>query len=107
MALDTTDEGTSAFITVTFYDKEGNPEDPAAVTYEVHDEDTDTELVAAAALSPVSGVVEIDLSGDAVAMHDDTKQKETHVVTIKATHAGGQGLNAEFRFRVHNIVQVT
>ena len=73
----------------------------------MHDEDTGTELVTATDLSPVSGVVEIDLSGDAVAMHDDTKQKETHVVTVKATHAGGEGLNAEFRFRVHNVVQVT
>lgn len=107
MALDTTDEGTSAFITVTFYDKDGAPEDPAAATYEVHDEDTGTELVTATALSPALGVVEIDLSGDAVDMHDATKKKETHVVTIKATHAGGEGLNAEFRFRVINLEEVT
>lgn len=107
MALDTTDEGTSAFITVTFYDKDGNPEDPSSATYEVHDEDTGTELVAASALSPVSGVVEIELSGVAVEMYDATKRKETHVVTIKATHGGGQGLNAAFHFRVNNLAQVT
>jgi hypothetical protein len=107
MALDITNEGTSAFVTVTFYDKSGVPEDPSASTYEVHDEDTGTELVAAAALTPVSGVVEVELSGAAVDMHDATKPRETHVLTIKATHGGGQSMNAAFRYRVRNLAHVT
>lgn len=107
MALDVVDEKTTAYLTVQFKDKDGNLQNPVTSAYKVHDEDTGTELVSTTVLSPTGGEVEIILAGVAVKMHDETKPKETHVVTINATYAGGQELNADFRFRVKNLSHVS
>jgi len=107
MALDTVNEKTTAYVTASFKDKDGNLAQPTTSSYTVHDEDTGAELVSSTALSPTGGSVEIVLSGNAIKMHDETKTKETHVITVNATYAGGEELNAEFRFRVINLSHVS
>jgi hypothetical protein len=106
MALEEINEKSAARLTVAFLDEDEAPIVPTAVTYEVHDEDTGVELRAATPMSLASSV-DIILSDTDTQMNTTTKSKETHVVTVKATFAGGLKINSEYRFRVLNLEQVT
>jgi hypothetical protein len=95
-------EKSQARLTMTFKDYDGVASDPTAPTMAIHDLLTGTEIRAAAAISPTSGVAIETITAAENAMIDASLDFEVHRVTIESDE-----VNEEYRFRVRNLAMVT
>lgn len=94
-------ERSTAYLTVEPKDKDGAAAAPASGTYEVHDLDTLTELVAPTALTP-STSMEIVLSGPiANVLQDPENTTEQRKVTIRLYYGANDELNDEYLYTVN------
>ncbi len=94
-------EGSQARLTMTFKDFDEAAADPTSPTMAIHDQLSDTEIRAAAAISTTSGVAIEVITAAENAMVDSALDYEVHRVTIQSDE-----VNEEFRFRVRNLAQV-
>lgn len=105
--MDTVNEKSSSFLTITFYDKDGVGVSPTSATWKVHDLETGTVLKAAVSLSAGSSV-EVELTVPINSLVTSTNQFETHVVTVEATYSGSDhGHNEQYYYQVKNLNFVT
>jgi len=79
---------------------------PATLTYQVHDVDSGTEILAEAALSPALSV-EITLKPTDNLILDDANQYERRRVTVKATFGVDDSKNDVYFYRVRNLKMVS
>jgi hypothetical protein len=98
-------EGSTAYLTVTFLDKDGNAEAPTSVTWEVHDVPGGEELQGATAIAAASEI-EITLPPAVNAILDDDKEWEQRRVTVKASYGASDAVNSTFDYRVLNLSAV-
>ncbi len=102
MSMHEVREGSQARLTMTFKDFDGSAADPTTPTMAIHDLLSGTEIRAAAAISPSSGVAIETITAAENAMVDASLDYETHRVTIQSDE-----VNEEFRFRVRNLAHVS
>jgi hypothetical protein len=95
-------EGSTAWLTVQFYDRAGAPEIPASVTYRIWDVASSIEIVPSTSLTPGSSV-EITLTSDDNRILDDTLYREARKVIVTAGFAGSETLNQDYVYHVRNI----
>ena len=95
-------EGSTAYLTVSFYDRTGAAVSPASVTWEAHDSDSGTELQAATALTPATSIV-ITIPSAVNVIQNTNHKSELRVVTIKATLGDGSKMNEEAEYQVRNL----
>lgn len=93
-------EGSVAYLTVKFYDKNNVLAIPASATWEVHDLESNTELLAATAIAPIASSVELTLTPTINTFVDRKNDEETRRVTIKATWGAGNTTNAEIDYDI-------
>jgi len=103
--VDRVNEQTSAYYTVSFYDKDGDLEAPASVTYSVTDKASGTVIRADTAL--VTGqTVLVHLDADDTKMLNEDAGFEVHVLTVIGTYGAKDKVTAAIEFQVDNLVGV-
>lgn len=103
--METVNERSTAFLTVTFRDKTGALAAPSLVTWEAHDKASGTELQAATALTPASSI-EITISASVNRMINAASGSEVRVITIKALYGADDGINSVYEYQVRNLEHV-
>lgn len=93
-------EGSIAYLTVKFKDKTGALATPASATWEVHDRESGSVLLAATAIAPIANTVELTLTPAINTFIDSSNDEETRRVTIKATWGVGNTTNAEVDYDI-------
>lgn len=106
MALESVDEGSAAELTVTFKDKDGQPEAPASLTYRVDCLTNNQQVRGDTALSPAATVT-IQLTPSDNAIIDQNNAKEKRLVTVKANFGADDADNREYTYEVKNLIKVT
>ena len=99
-------EGSTAWLTVSFYDRAGNLEAPSTVVYEIWDVASNTQIKASTSLTPASQV-EITLSNLDNKILDSTLFREARKVVVTAGYAGSQALVQDYVYHVRNIAYKT
>lgn len=103
--MDRINEQTSAYYTVSFYDKDGALEAPTSVTYSVHDQTDGTVIRTATALTPDS-VILVHLDSTDTAMQDETRDYEIHVLTVIGSYGSNDKVTVAIPFQVDNLLGV-
>lgn len=103
--LEVNDKST-AYVTVSFTDKDGAAASPSAVSYRVDCATTLAALVPDTSATPGASV-EITVPASANAMQDPTNDFETKLVTVTATYGAGEQITGAFRYRVRNLNKIT
>ena len=100
----TFDEKTTVYVTVNPKDKAGAAAAPSSGDYNVRDVESDTEIVADTAISPLSTSMEITLLGATVnALQDTANKVERRKVTVKLGYGGSDTLNSEYEYKIRNL----
>lgn len=94
-------EGSSSFLTISFYDQDGVLEAPSSATYQVNDEESETVMLAETAL-PAGSSVEVEMTPAINTIVDDGKEVETRVITVRAT-IGSEKANEEYKYKLKNL----
>jgi len=102
----TVPEKTTAYLTVSFFDKAGAPAVPSSVTYRIDDLITNTQILADTALTPAASI-EITLTPAQNAILNDANANEPKRVTVKASYGATDGLNDEYTYNVKNLSGVS
>jgi hypothetical protein len=99
-------EGSTAYLSVTFLDKAGAAQEPLSVTYRVHEMATGAQIRAETSVTP-GATVEIALApADNVVLHQAALY-ETHVVTVVGTYGASDAVQSQCQYRVRNLRVVT
>ena len=99
-------EGSSAYLTVSLFDKLDAPAIPGTLTYSVFDLESSSELRASTALTPAA-VVEIALTPADTAIVDTARAFERRRVTVVASYGPEDALRTQFDFLVRNLTRVS
>ena len=105
--LGSVNEGSTAYLTVKFYDKSNNLAAPASATWEVHDIESGSVLLIATAIAPIANTIELTLTPTINTFIDSNNDEETRRVTIKATWGVGSTTNAEVDYDIADLVWVS
>ncbi|MBN2392168.1 MAG: hypothetical protein JXR84_15680 [Anaerolineae bacterium] len=97
--LSEVNEGTTAYLTVTFLDEDGLAAMPTAATWQCHDVASDTELQAETALTPASSI-KITIPASVNTLVNPHAIQEKHRITLVATYGGDDQVTAEYDFVV-------
>ena len=104
--LSVVNEGSTAYLEISFYDKDNNAATPSTVTYRIDDLNSGAEIRADTSVSPASSV-EITLTPDDNKILDTTSAYEKRLVTIKTTFGTDDGMNEEYTYLVKNLAGVS
>lgn len=96
-------EKSTAYLTVTFKDKNGAPATPTLVSYRVDCATTGASIRPPTDVPPASQV-EITLTADENAILNDGNAVEVRCVTVVATYgADSDRLSEQFEYRIDNL----
>lgn len=99
-------EKSTAYVTVSFFDKNDVAAAPSGITYRVDCEASGAELVPDTAGSPGT-TLEITVPASANAIQQPTNAFETKLVTVTATYGAGEQVTGYFRYRVRNLSKIS
>lgn len=106
--MDSVNEKTTAFVTVTAKDKDGNAAQPTSATYRIDDLDSGDEVRDDKAITMLNGVEEIKLELADNTMVDATKAKEVRRITVDAIYnVDVDELHDEFLYELINLEKVS
>ena len=105
--MDTVKEKSTAYVTVSFYDRNAVLADPQSAMYEIHDFESGTELQEETAFDTTDGVGEITLTKIHNTLVDDTKYKESRKLTVHAVYGAADELHDEFVYEVIGLEHVS
>lgn len=91
--------GTKAWLTLEFYDQNGDPVVPQSITYDVYCITTDTLLTDDASVSPATSV-QIVLTATDTAMQSAANNVEKRRVCVTVTYGASDSRIETFEFRV-------
>ncbi len=100
-------EGSIAYLTVKFKDKTNALAAPASVTWEVHDVESGSVLLAATPIAPIANTVELTLTPTINTFVNSLNTEEQRRVTIKATWGVGNTTNAEVDYNILDMTWVS
>lgn len=99
-------ERSTAWLTVSFYNRAGVLEIPATATYEIWDVASGTTIKASTSLTPASSI-EITLSSDDNKILNQELFREARKVIVTAAYAGSEKLVQDYVYHVRNIAYRT
>lgn len=105
--MNTVNEGSTAYLTVAFFDEDGDALAPTSATWQVHDVRSGQVMQAEASIAPISASVTLTVPPAANAIVTAANERETRRVTIKAAYGTGQAINAQYDYEVINLTYVT
>lgn len=100
-------EGSTAYLDVTFKDKDGAPAAPASFTWRLDCITTGAEVVADTVISAPQATHTITIPVSANVMQVASNRKEQKRVTVRATYGADDGINDDYVYEVVNLSQVT
>lgn len=106
MSSVTVNEGSTAYLTVSFKDQSGNALVPASATWQVHDMRSGQVMQAETAVPGLAAETIITIPPAVNAIVKTASPKEVRRVTIKAAYGPGQAINAEYDYTVVNLTYV-
>jgi hypothetical protein len=95
-------EGTTAYLQVSFLDKTGALQQPTSITYRIDDAATRTPIRGATSVAPAS-TVEIVLTPSDNAIVSSFARTERHIVTVTGTYGSDDQVVAQFVYEVVNL----
>lgn len=98
----TVNEGSTAYLTVTFRDKSGALAAPSSLSYRIDCLITGQVVRADTALTPAD-TVEITLTPADMAIITASNSRETKRVTVKAGYGASDAVNGEYELIVKNL----
>ena len=102
MGLEIVNEGSMAYLTVTFLDKDGEEDVPDSVSYRIDCESNDQEVRDDTAVTP-GATIEIPLTSADNAIIDPAHNLEKKVVTITAVYGEDDEVSDEYKYQVKNL----
>lgn len=106
--MDTVNEKTSYFVTISFKDEDGVAVTPTAAYYSLYCETTKYEILAETAIGGLDTSVEVIVTSTQNAIRNVANKKEQRLMTVRFTYSGGayQGIS-EYRWNVANLKRIT
>lgn len=106
--MDSINEKTDYFVTVTFKDEDGTLVTPTAAYYSLYCETNKYEILAETALSGLSTSKEIVVTATQNAIITSSNYQEQRLMTVRFTYNSGtyQGIG-EYRWNVVNLRRIT
>ena len=101
MLIEQIKQGSTAYLTYSPRDKNGDPDTPLSLTYRIDDLTSGTEILADTALTPGSSV-EIVLP-PSVNVTVGNKRVQHRRVTVQATYGPDDGVNDEYEYQLINL----
>lgn len=95
-------EGSTAILTVDFFDKDGNTAAPDTAQYRIDDVATGSSIRANTSIVASSSSVDVTLTAADNAMVTNSSDTEIHRVTVTASVAG-QPVQNEYDYSVKNL----
>lgn len=102
--MDTVNEGSTAYLTVTFLNKAGTPDAPNAVSYRVDDQSTGAEIKADTSIAAGSSV-EIVLPPSVNAITGSARGAYRRV-TVTGTYGADDAIREEFVYQIRQLRKV-
>ena len=107
MSYDIVNESTTAYLTVKFTDKTGEPAAPSSISYRIDCLTNNEEVRDDTVVTPPAAEIEIKLTPDDNAIINPDNGLERRCVTIKATYGEeGDEINEEYIYNVKNLRKV-
>lgn len=101
--MNTVNEGTTAYLTVSFKDQAGNPLAPSSATWQVHDMRSGQVMQAETPIAGLGAEVTVTIPPAVNAIVKSANPKEVRRVTIQAVYGSGQAINDQFDYTVINL----
>lgn len=99
-------EKNTAYLTVTFLDKDGAQEAPTSISYRIDDEESGSAILAPTAVTPGASVT-ITITPAQNAILDASKAQEAKLVTITGVYSASDQVTHEYRYQVKNLRHVS
>lgn len=96
------DEGSDISVEVEFFDLDGVAAIPTAVQYRLDDSLSGEVIRAKTSVTPASSVT-IAITDTEMAIVNDERVQEEHVLTVKASYGANQARIQQYRFLVNNL----
>lgn len=103
--MDTVNEGTTAYLSVAFKDKDGVAAAPSSVSYRIDCLTTGTAILGDTSVS-ASATVSITVTAAQNAILG-SRSMERRRVTITGTYAGSEAVREQFDYQVRNLSAVS
>lgn len=107
MSQDIVNEGSIAYLTAKFYDKDDKLDAPSSITYRIDCLTNDQEILGDTPIGSPASTVEITITATQNAIITQSNDFERRLVTVKATYGTGNAVNEEFEYYVKNLAKVT
>jgi hypothetical protein len=95
-------ERSTAYLSVTFRDKDSVEQAPSAVTYRVDDVDSGAEIRESTSIA-AAGTVQITLTPSDNVIVGENHEKELRRVTVEATYGADDAVREQFLYAVKNL----
>lgn len=102
MALKIINEKSRCYLTVAFYDKDGNAAIPTSATYRIDCVTNNTQVKDDSSLTPGSSI-EIPITSSDNAIIAITNTLERRKVTVEAVYGSGDEVHDEYEYYVKNL----
>lgn len=99
-------ENSTAYLSLTFKNKDGEIESPQAVTYNIHCLTNDVEIKGDTSVSPGPSI-EIVLSPTENRIIDANNKYERRVVTVTATYGPDDEITGQYEYKVLNLKYIS
>lgn len=96
-------EASTGWITVNFFDKDGEPATPLAASYWITDYESDTEITSSTEITPLDVSVEVKIVPAETAIVDTALSLEKKIMTVTAEFGTADVFNEEYIFYVKNL----
>jgi expansin (peptidoglycan-binding protein) len=104
--MQTVNENSTAILTVTFTDENGDAAIPSGGQYTIYDVLSGITIKAWTDFTPSSATHDIEITDEENSIIDDTQLYETRRVTVKWKYGAGKSGTGEFIYRVKNLEQI-
>lgn len=101
--LDQVNERSTSYVTIEFYDKNDQLEQPISGTYQINDYYSGVEMKALTAFQAPSGTYEVTVAPDENAILDTNLPGEIRVLTAIGYYGSDDAVKAEFKWEVVNL----
>lgn len=102
--MDIVNEGTTGYLTVSFYDKAGSLAAPSSITYRIDCLTTQTVVVDDTSVSAASSVeIQLTAANNAIL---GGRPRERRRVTVTGSYSGSQAVTHQYDYEVRNLSAV-
>lgn len=105
--MQTVTEKSTAYLTVSFYDKSGALAIPNSATYRIDDVQSGSQVRTDTAISPIASSVEIKLTTTDNAILNSAGRNEQRRVTVVAIYGVDDQVTDEHVYEVASLIKVT